>query len=104
MVFSAGIATCAEAATLRHIPMIAPKKILPVGIFFPPRDLDMIALLEGQQYTFLPESRGEVKQNMELHGFTRPGSRDWRRHVTCYFFIKNLHNRAKVAVGKSKPF
>jgi hypothetical protein len=36
----------------------------------------VIKLIEGQRYTFLPESRGEVKQNMELHGFTRPGSRD----------------------------
>jgi hypothetical protein len=53
--------------------MIAPKKILPVFIFFiPPRDLGVIALTQGQRkrYTFLPESRREVKQNMELHGFT----------------------------------
>ena len=39
MVFGAGVVTCAEAATLRHIPMIAPKNIFPVFIIFPPRDL-----------------------------------------------------------------
>jgi hypothetical protein len=30
----------------------------------------MIMVVRGQRYTLLPETRGEVKQNMKLHGFT----------------------------------
>jgi hypothetical protein len=65
----------------------------------------MIALMKGQRYTFLPETRGEVKQNMELHGFTRPESRDWRRHVACYFFTKKFYIVAqKVQAEKATLF
>jgi hypothetical protein len=105
VVFSAGIATCAEAATLRHIPMIAPKDILPSFI---------LSFLPGFRYD-------RADQGSKIYIFTRiPGGSQTKHGITwiyragiaglaetrgmLFLYQEILHNRAIVAFGKSKPF